>query len=164
MLDHAAQFAAAGIPFIFDPGQGLPLFDGPTLLELVDQATWLTLNDYESRLLLERTGLTLAELARRVEAVVITRGAEGSSIYTGGEEIAVPAVAADAAIDPTGCGDAYRAGLLYGLDRGLDWPTTGRVASLLGALKVAHHGTQNHAFDSDEFGDRFREQFGYVLQ
>ena len=164
MLDHAAQFAAAGIPFIFDPGQGLPLFDGPTLLELVDQATWLTLNDYESRLLLERTGLTLAELARRVEAVVITRGAEGSSIYTGGEEIAVPAVAVAAAVDPTGCGDAYRAGLLYGLDRGLDWPTTGRVASLLGALKVAHHGTQNHAFDSDEFGDRFRAQFGYVLQ
>lgn len=164
MLDHAAQFAAAGIPFIFDPGQGLPLFDGPTLLDLVDQATWLTLNDYESRLLLERTCLTLAELARRVEAVVITRGAEGSSIYTGGEEIVVPAVTVDAAIDPTGCGDAYRAGLLYGLDRGLDWPTTGRVASLLGALKVAHHGTQNHAFDSDEFAGRFREQFGYVLQ
>jgi adenosine kinase len=164
MIDHAQQFAAAGIPFIFDPGQGLPLFDGPTLLELVDQANWLTLNDYESRLLLERTGLTLAELVRRVEAVVITRGAEGSSIYTGGEEIALPAVTVEVAVDPTGCGDAYRAGLLYGLEKGLDWPTIGRIASLLGALKVAHHGTQNHAFDEEEFTDRFREAFGYLLQ
>ena len=164
MIDHAQQFATAGIPFIFDPGQGLPLFDGPTLLELVDQANWLALNDYESRLLLERTGLTLAELVRRVEAVVITRGAEGSSIYTGGEEIALPAVTVEAAVDPTGCGDAYRAGLLYGLEKGLDWPTIGRIASLLGALKVAHHGTQNHAFDEDEFADRFSEAFGYVLQ
>ncbi len=163
MVDHAQQFAAAGIPFIFDPGQGLPLFDGPALLELVDQANWLTLNDYESRLLLERTGLTLVELAHRVEAVVITRGAEGSSIYSGGEEIALPAIPVDVAVDPTGCGDAYRAGLLYGLEKGLDWPTTGRVASLLGALKVAHHGTQNHAFEADEFADRFHEVFGYVL-
>jgi len=163
MIDHAAQFAAAGIPFVFDPGQGLPLFDGPTLLELVDQANWLTLNDYESRLLLERTGLTLAELARRVEAVVVTRGAEGSSIYAGGEEIAIPAVSVPAAIDPTGCGDAYRAGLLYGLAEGLDWPTTGRIAALLGAIKVAHHGTQNHAFDMDEFRDRYRDAFGHGL-
>ena len=164
MIDHAAQFAAAGIPFVFDPGQGLPLFDGPALLDLVDQATWLTLNDYESRLLLERTGLTLAELARRVEAVVITRGGEGASIYTGGEEITLPAVPVETPVDPTGCGDAFRAGLLYGLERELDWPTTGRVASLMGALKVAHHGTQNHAFEMDEFTERFRDAFGYVLQ
>ncbi|MDX1592605.1 MAG: carbohydrate kinase family protein [Gammaproteobacteria bacterium] len=163
MIDHAAQFAEAGIPFVLDPGQGLPLFDGPMLLEMIDQARWLTLNDYESRLLLERTGLSLAELARRLDAVVITRGGEGSTIYTGGEEIAVPPVEVATAVDPTGCGDAYRAGLLYGLEQGLDWPTTGRVASLMGALKVAHHGTQNHAFERDEFEDRFREQFGYVL-
>jgi adenosine kinase len=95
--------------------------------------------------------------------VVITRGAEGSSIYTGGEEIALPVVPVEAPVDPTGCGDAYRAGLLYGLEQNLDWPTTGRVASLMGALKVVHHGTQNHAFERDEFGERFREVFGYAL-
>jgi adenosine kinase len=164
MIDHARQFADAGIPFVFDPGQGLPLFDGPSLLDLVDQANWLTLNDYESRLLLERTGLSLAELARRVEAVVITRGAEGSSIHAGGEVVDIPAVPVKAAVDPTGCGDAYRAGLLYGLAHGLDWPTTGRVATLLGALKVGHHGTQNHTFEAEEFADRFREAFGYALE
>ncbi len=163
MIDHAAQFAAAGIPFVFDPGQGLPLFDGPALLDLIDQATWLTLNDYESRLLLERTGLTLDGLTRRVEAVVITRGAEGSSIYADGEEITLPAVPVEVAVDPTGCGDAYRAGLLYSLEQGYDWPTTGRVASLMGALKVAHHGTQNHAFERDAFAERFKEAFGYRL-
>ena len=161
MLEHAAQFADAGIPFVFDPGQGLPLFDGPELLDLIERAAWLAVNDYESRLVEERTGLALDRLAERVEAVVVTRGAEGSTIlHAGGREV-IPAVAVEAAVDPTGCGDAYRAGLLHGLANGFDWATTGRLAALLGALKVATHGTQNHACDPAELRDRFRAEFGY---
>ncbi|HEY5790649.1 MAG TPA: carbohydrate kinase family protein [Gammaproteobacteria bacterium] len=161
MLDHAAQFAAAGIPFIFDPGQGLPLFDGAELLRFIDQARWLAVNDYESRLVQERTGLGLEQLARRVEAVIVTRGAAGSLIHHAGQVHEIPAVTVAEAVDPTGCGDAYRAGLLFGLERGLDWPTSGRIAALLGALKVGCHGTQNHAFDAAEIDERFHAAFGY---
>ena len=163
MLQHAEQFAAAGIPTLFDPGQGLPMFDGPALLGFVERATWIAVNDYEAQLLAERTGLGPAELARRVKALIVTRGGEGSVIHAGGREIAIPAVPADAVVDPTGCGDAYRAGLIWGLQQGLDWETTGRVASLMGSIKIAQAGTQHHVFTRDEFGQRFRAAFGRAL-
>ena len=160
MQQHAAQFAAAGIPFIFDPGQAMPMFDGAELLDLVDKATWVTLNDYEAQLMQERTGLSADELARRVEALVITRGANGSLIHTHGQVIEIPPARPHATLDPTGCGDAYRAGLVYGLLEKLDWPTTGRIASLMGAMKVETHGTQNHSFTLNAFKERYRENFG----
>ncbi|HQU15343.1 MAG: carbohydrate kinase family protein [Chromatiales bacterium 21-64-14] len=163
MIEHAAQFAQAGIPFIFDPGQGMPMFDGPALSAFVDQATWVTLNDYEFQLMQERTGLGAQELAGRVTALIITRGGAGSTIYSGGRQIDIPAAPVTRVADPTGCGDAYRAGLLYGLMNDLDWETTGRIASLMGAVKIEHHGTQNHRFDRAGFGDRFKEAFGYAL-
>jgi adenosine kinase len=163
MLAHAEQFAAAGIPLLFDPGQGLPMFDGAELLDFVARATWIAVNDYEAQLLAERTGIALAELARRVRALIVTRGADGSVIYADGREIAIPAVRPAAVVDPTGCGDAYRAGLIYGLQNGLDWETTGRVASLMGSIKIAHSGTQHHRFTRDEFADRFRTAFGRGL-
>jgi adenosine kinase len=163
MVQHAAQFAEAGIPLLFDPGQGLPMFDGPELLDFVARATWIAVNDYEGQLLAERTGLPLEEVARRVRALIVTRGAEGSVIHADGREIRIPAVRPDAVVDPTGCGDAYRAGLIFGLQNGLDWETTGRVASLMGSIKIAHAGTQHHRFTRDEFEDRFRAAFGRAL-
>jgi adenosine kinase len=163
MLQHAAQFAEAGIPLLFDPGQGLPMFDGAELLAFVARATWVAVNDYEGQLLAERTGVPLAELARRVRALIVTRGAEGSVIHADGREITIPAARPAQVVDPTGCGDAYRAGLIYGLQNGLDWETTGRIASLLGAIKIAHAGTQHHRFTRDEFADRFRDAFGRAL-
>ena len=163
MVEHATQFAEAGIPMLFDPGQGLPMFDGPELLDFIGKATWVALNDYEGQLLCERTGLTHREIASRVRALVVTRGAEGSVIHAGGREYVIPAARPDAVADPTGCGDAYRAGLVYGLQHGLDWETTGRVASLMGAIKVAHAGTQSHSFGLDEFRDRYRAAFGRAL-
>ena len=163
MVEHAAQFAEAGIPLLFDPGQGLPMFDGPQLLDFVSKSTWIAVNDYEAQLLMERTGLTLAEVAKRVRALVVTRGAEGSVIHADGREIQIPAARPEAVVDPTGCGDAYRAGLIFGLQNGLDWETTGRVASLMGAIKIAHSGTQHHRFTRDEFEDRFRAAFGRAL-
>jgi adenosine kinase len=163
MLAHAEQFDDAGIPFIFDPGQGLPMFDGEELTAFIEQATWVTTNDYESRLLSDRTGLTPEQIANRVEAYVVTRGGEGSLIYTRKGTIEVPAARVDEVRDPTGCGDAFRAGLLYGLSQGMDWEVTGRVASLMGAIKVEHNGTQNHQFTRDEFSERFKEQFGFAI-
>jgi adenosine kinase len=161
MIQHAEQFAEAGIPFIFDVGQGLPMFGGDELLRFLDQATHAAFNDYEAQLTAERTGLTLERLAERVEAMIVTLGGEGSRIYTGGRCIEIPAVAPAAVIDPTGCGDAYRAGLLFGLERGMDWETTGRIAALLGSIKIASPGTQNHRFTVDDFADRFAKAFGY---
>ncbi len=161
MVEHAEQFAEAGIPFVFDPGQGMPMFDGDTLKRIVEQADWVVVNDYEASLLQDRTDLTPHDLAERLRAYIVTRGGEGSVIYTRDRRIDIPAVPAEHLADPTGCGDAYRAGLLYGLRRGLDWETTGRIAALLGAIKIAHHGTQNHRFTVDGFFDRFHEVFGY---
>ncbi|MEY3808677.1 MAG: Carbohydrate kinase [Pseudomonadota bacterium] len=157
---HAEQFAELGIPFIFDPGQGMPMFNGEELLKLLDQATWVTLNDYESELMQERTGLSLDQMAERVEALIITLGSQGSQIYTKGQCITIPAAKTNALLDPTGCGDAYRAGLLYGLLNELDWEVSGRIASLMGAIKIEHNGTQNHAFDIDDFKERYRDNFG----
>ncbi|MCS4502948.1 Adenosine kinase [wastewater metagenome] len=163
MVQHAEQFKAAGIPFIFDPGQGLPMFDGEALLRFIDQATWVAVNDYESQLMQERTGLDLDGIAERVEALVVTRGGEGSWIFTGGKQIQIPAVEPEQVLDPTGCGDAYRAGLLFGLGRGLDWEVTGRIASLMGSIKIAKHGTQNHYFDLDEFRRHYEAAFGEAM-
>jgi adenosine kinase len=161
MLQHAREFADAGVPFIFDPGQGMPMFDKAELLGFIEQATWVTVNDYEVELLQTRTGLSVGDIAKRVEALVVTRGNKGSSIYTGGHRIDIPAVTPAAVNDPTGCGDAYRAGLLFGLLHELDWPSTGRIAALLGALKIEHHGTQNHHFTRDSFERRFIAEFGH---
>jgi adenosine kinase len=154
MRSHVEQFANAKIPFMFDPGQGLPLFSGPELIEMIDAATYLAVNDYEGSLLAERTGLTLEAIARRVDALVVTRGGDGSQIYTEGRTLTIPAVAPAAVVDPTGCGDAYRAGLIHGLLHGLDWQRTGHIASLMGALKIESRGTQNHCFTQAEFASR----------
>jgi adenosine kinase len=163
MIAHAEQFERAGIPFMFDPGQAMTLFGGEELAKFVEQATWVTVNDYEATLLQERTGLATGELAARVAAYVVTQGAQGSVVHAGGRRFGIPAVPPAAVVDPTGCGDAYRAGLVYGLMRGIDWETTGRIASLLGAIKIATVGTQHHRFTLDEFRERFHETFGYRL-
>lgn len=163
MIEHAEQFAEAGIPFVFDPGQGMPMFDGRDLDRFVAQASWLAFNDYEARLMQERTGRSPQQLAHEVEAVIVTRGSEGSIIYAGGREIEIPLAPARHLVDPTGCGDAYRGGLLYGLQNGLDWEVTGRIASLMGSIKIEHAGTQNHWTDRAEIDARFRETFGFSL-
>jgi adenosine kinase len=163
MIEHARQFAEANIPFIFDPGQGLPMFEGDELIEFIEQATWVTVNDYEEQLLQERTNLSPHEIAERVDALIVTLGAEGSHIYAADHRHDIPAATPASIKDPTGCGDAFRAGLLYGLMNDMDWENAGRVASLMGALKIEHHGTQNHRFDTDEFNDRFKDAFGYCL-
>lgn len=163
MIRHATEFVEAGIPFIFDPGQGLPMFDGDDLTRFIDQATWVTVNDYEMQLVQERTGLSPGEVAERVDALVVTRGGKGSHIYTGGRRVEIPAAKVSNLADPTGCGDAYRAGLLYGLMKGLDMEVTGRIASLLGAIKIEQHGTQNHHFTAEEFSRRYAESFGQEI-
>jgi adenosine kinase len=163
MLQHAREFHEAGIPFVFDPGQGLPMFSGAELKEFVRMADYVAVNDYEGRMLEERTGEKLADLAQSVRALVVTLGAQGSRIHTGGRSIEIPCARPEAIVDPTGCGDAFRAGLLYGIANGLDWPLTGRLASLLGAIKIARRGGQNHRFTRDEIGQRFRESFGTPL-
>ncbi len=163
MIDHARQFAAAGIPFIFDPGQGLPMFDGDELDAFIDQAKWVAVNDYEFQMLQQKTGLSVNELAARVEAPIVTRGGDGSVIHAGGRIFEIPCGRPRAIVDPTGCGDAYRAGLLHGLLRGLDWELTGRIASLMGAVKIESRGTQNHRFTRAEFEDRFAENFGVSI-
>jgi adenosine kinase len=163
MVQHAEQFAAAGIPWLFDPGQGLPMFDGKELQAFIGKATWVAVNDYEGQMLQERTGWSAADIASRVRAYVVTKGGEGSVIYADGHEHVIPTARPEALKDPTGCGDAYRAGLIYGLLNELDWDTTGRIASLLGSIKIAHSGTQNHRFDMNEFKQRFRAAFGRAL-
>ena len=163
MIEHAEQFADRKIPFIFDPGQGLPMFDKAELESFIDQASYVAMNDYESHMLQEKTGKSLKQLAKLVDAFVVTKGSEGSEIHTGGVTIEIPVAKTEAALDPTGCGDAYRAGLLYGINHKLDWEVTGRVASLMGAIKIQQHGTQNHYFDGDEFDGLYYESFGSQL-
>ena len=160
MLQHAREFHDAGIPFIFDPGQGLPMFSGEELLNFIGQADYVAANDYEAKLLQERTGKSIEELSRLVKAMVVTQGAQGSLVFVNGRSETIPTVKSAEVVDPTGCGDAYRAGLLYGLANDLDWPTTGRLASLLGSIKIAQRGAQNHLFTRDEIARRFREAFG----
>ena len=163
MIQHAREFVEKGIPFIFDPGQGMPMFDGPELLSLVEQATWVTLNDYEAQLMQDRTGLKAEEIATSVKALIVTKGSQGSVIYTEGRILEIPPAKPAATRDPTGCGDAYRAGLVHGILEGYDLETTGRIASLMGAIKVESPGTQNHGFTRQEFNDRYRANFGCNL-
>ena len=163
MLLHARQFAEAGIPFIFDPGQGIPLFNGEEFRDFIDKAAYVAVNDYEAEVLMHRTGWSLKQIAERVQALIVTRGGKGSQIYTGGKLIEIPIAKADSLTDPTGCGDAYRGGLLYGLEQGYDWETTGRVAALMGAYCIERPGTQNHHFSMDDFRERFQDAFRYKL-
>ncbi|MAA75107.1 MAG: carbohydrate kinase family protein [Salinisphaeraceae bacterium] len=160
MIQHAEQFARQGIPFVFDPGQGLPMFDGKELTRFIEQATWVTVNDYESEMLQERTGLSAEDIADRTDAYIVTLGAQGARIRANGEIVEIPAATPREVKDPTGCGDAFRAGLIYGLQQKMDWPTIGRIASLMGAIKIEHTGTQNHRFTLDEFFDRYEQAFG----
>ena len=161
MLKHARDCAAHKVPFMFDPGQQLPMFSGAELITFIDQASYVAANDYEFEMLMSRTGLTLPDIAGRLEALIITRGEKGSEIYVKGERHEIACVQAEAVVDPTGCGDAFRAGLLFGIVNGYDWPTTGRLASLMGAIKVAHQGGQNHVVTAAEIADRFEQEFGY---
>jgi adenosine kinase len=163
MLQHARELASLGIPFMFDPGQGLPMFSGEELLAFVEQASYVAVNDYEGRLLEERTGRKLEDLALKLKALILTRGAEGSVIHANGQRFDIPCAKAEAVVDPTGCGDAYRAGLLYGIASGFDWMKAGRLASLMGAIKVASRGGQNHSVTWDELKRLFRSNFGSDL-
>lgn len=164
MLQHAEQFAEAGIPFIFDPGQGLPMFNGEELRRFVELASYVTVNEYESEMLLGRTGMSLPDVAASVDACIVTSGSRGSRVHTRSGSVEIPVAQPQALADPTGCGDAYRAGLIYGLQQGLDWDTTGRIASLMGALKIERPGTQNHTFTRDEFAQRYEAAFGAALK
>ncbi len=160
MLQHAREFREANIPFIFDPGQGLPMFDGEELMSFLKLADYCTVNDYEAKLLTERTGRTLEQLAGEVEALIVTLAGSGSHIYTEGNRMEIPVAAAEALIDPTGCGDAYRAGLLYGIDKGWGWEKTGRLASVMGSIKIAHRGGQNHKPTRDDIALRYSAAYG----
>ena len=163
MLAHARQFREAGIPFVFDPGQGLPMFDGAELMNFLQLADYCTVNDYEARLIVERTGKPLEQLALEVKALIVTLGGEGSHIYADGQRIDIPSVVPDALTDPTGCGDAYRAGLLYGIAQGWPWQKTGRLASLMGSIKMAHRGGQNHKPARDNIAARYKNAFNETL-
>src|SRR5262245_38183989 len=160
MVGHVNELASAGIPLMFDPGQQLPAFSGADLLAMIDAASYVAVNDYEGRLLVDKTGRGLEELARMVDALVVTKGAAGSTIYAEGQRHEIPSVKPAVIVDPTGCGDAYRAGLLYGIAAGRDWPTAGRLASLMGAIKIAHRGGQNHCPSRDEIAAQYTENFG----
>ena len=147
MLQHAEQFKAAGIPFVFDPGQGLPMFDGQELAHFVDLASWVTVNDYEGRMLCDRTGLSCAELSRRVLGLVVTLGAEGCEVWVDGEKTWVPPVKPEAVVDPTGCGDAFRGALLFGLEQGWSLARCAALGNQVGAYKIASRGGQNYTLD-----------------
>jgi adenosine kinase len=164
MIQHALEFADLNIPFIVDPGQGMQMFSGAELLTFVGQSTYVTVNDYEARMLQDKTGKTLVEIAQRVNALIVTLGADGSLIYADGKQIAIPTPKPQAIVDPTGCGDAYRAGLLYGIQQGWDWETTGRLASLMGSLKIANRGGQNHSYTRAELADQYKKHFGLSIK
>ncbi len=163
MIEHAEQFVEAGVPFVFDPGQGMPMFSGPDLLRFIDQATYVTVNDYEAQMLIEKTGKSLKEIAQSVTALIVTLGSDGSMIYTEGREIAIPTPKPAAIVDPTGCGDAYRAGLMYGIQQGWAWESTGRLASLMGSIKIASRGGQNHTPSRTEIMAKFEQHFGFEI-
>ena len=163
MIEHAEDCARLGVPFIFDPGQGLPMFSGEELTHFIELATYVAVNDYEAELLTERTGLSLEQVAERVSALIITRGEQGAEIYTSNERFDIPVVRVDQVVDPTGCGDAFRAGMLYGITHDMDWMTIGRLSSLMGSIKIASQGGQNHAPTLADIQERFRKEFGYIF-
>lgn len=160
MFQHAREFQEAGIPFMFDPGQGLPMFNGEELMHFIGMADYMALNDYEAQLIQEKTGQTLEALAKYVKALVITMGPQGSVIHAEGQRITIPCVKADEVVDPTGCGDAYRAGLLHGIVNGWDWEASGKLASVMGAIKIASRGGQNHRPSKNEIETRYAAAFG----
>ena len=161
MLQHARECAALGIPFIFDPGQGLPMFSGTEIAEFIRLADYVAVNDYEGKMLEEKTGKPLERLAGEVKALICTLGAKGSVIHAGGQRHEIPCVEAASVADPTGCGDAYRAGLLYAIRHGWDWPSTGKLGAVMGAIKIAQRGAQNHAPSREDIEARFKRAFGY---
>lgn len=163
MLDHARQCVETGVPFIFDPGQGLPMFNGEELLAFVRQADYVVVNDYEGHLLAERTGRTLESLAREVKALVVTLGPKGVLLHADGQIHDIAPVEASAVVDPTGCGDAFRAGLMHGMLNDMDMPTAVRLGAVLGAMKIAHRGGQNHKFDFATAAATFRDAYGYAI-
>jgi adenosine kinase len=160
MLQHAQDLAAAGVPFVFDPGQGLPMFSGEELLGFMRLANYACFNDYEAKLLCDRTGRSLEQLATEVQALIVTLGGAGSRILADGRCHEIPCVQAEAVVDPTGCGDAYRSGLLYGIAAGWDWEKVGRLAAVMGAIKIAHRGGQNHRPGRADISDLFAKAFG----
>lgn len=160
MFQHAREFREAGIPFLFDPGQGLPMFSGEELMQFIEIADYMALNDYEAQLTQEKTGQSIEALAQKVSALIVTMGASGSVIHAQGQRYEIPCVEADDVVDPTGCGDAYRAGLLHGLAQGWDWQTTGRLAAVMGAIKIASRGGQNHKVTRAEIAARYLAAFG----
>ncbi|VWB28459.1 sugar kinase [Burkholderia aenigmatica] len=164
MVQHVEELAKAGVPFVFDPGQGLPLFDGATLRRNIELATYVAVNDYEAKLVSDKTGWSEDEIASRVDALVITRGEHGATIRHKQGTEQIPVVPAERIADPTGCGDAFRGGLLYGIEHGLDWATTGRLASLMGSIKIAHQGPQTYVLTRAEIDARFEAAFGYSLK
>jgi adenosine kinase len=163
MFAHAQRLNAAGIPFIFDLGQAMPLFDGADLRRMLGMAQALTVNDYEASVIEQRTGTPIAELARGLRAVVVTRGAEGATLWTEGTEHAIAPVRAQAVVDPTGCGDAHRAGLLYGLTSGWSWLDSCKLANIMGAIKIASRGPQNHQPARDEIAGLLQQAYGLQL-
>ncbi|MBF2759973.1 MAG: carbohydrate kinase family protein [Ectothiorhodospiraceae bacterium AqS1] len=163
MIRHAEQCAECGIPFIFDPGQSLPMFDAQSLRRFVDLATWLSCNNYEWEFLRERTGLDAASIASRLKALIVTCGEKGSTIRTQDEVIDIPCAMTKTVVNTIGCGDAYRAGLLHGISNGMDWRTTGRLASMAAAISVEYPGSQNHGSALADIEERFRSSFGYAL-
>jgi adenosine kinase len=163
MLEHSRDLAAAGVRHVFDPGQGLPMFSGPELLEMAGRAAALTVNDYEARVVEQKTGKRISEIARLTEAVIVTKGAEGCTIVTASGEAHIPAVPPAALVDPTGCGDAFRAGLLYGMARAWDWPRSARLASVMGSIKITHRGGQNHRPGREAIAQSLAQAFGEKL-
>lgn len=164
MFQHARECFEAGIPYLFDPGQGLPMFNGEELLHFIEMADFLAVNDYEAQLLQDKTGLNLEALAKKVKALVVTLGANGSVIHADGQRIEIPCVEATEIIDPTGCGDAYRAGLLFGIVHGWDWLMTGRLASVMGSIKIASRGGQNHQAGCREIEQRYAAAYGSPIK
>ncbi len=163
MMQHAEQFHDLKIPFIFDPGQAMPVFNGPELRHFMELADYVAVNDYEARILEEQTGETLEKLAKRAKALFVTKGAEGSVIYADGQQITVPSVKENRRVDPTGCGDAYRSGLLYGMQRNWSWEKCGRLGNVMGSLKIEHRGPQGHQPTRDDIAARYQEAFDEVL-
>ncbi|MBY0498990.1 MAG: carbohydrate kinase family protein [Nitrosomonas sp.] len=160
MMQHADEFYKNDIPFVFDPGQGLPMYNGEELLDFINKADYIAVNDYEGQMLQDRTGINLESLANKVKALIITLGAQGSLIYADGKKFVISSVKPKEIVDPTGCGDAYRAGLLFGIVHNLGWQTTGQLGSLMGSLKIAQRGGQNHQFSRDEIDQYYFENFG----
>lgn len=161
MIQHSKQFAEAGIPFLFDPGQGLPMFSGDDLKTFIDEANYMAVNDYEMELVMSKTGLSLTQIASQLDALIVTKGSKGADIITKAKTYEIPVAHAQSLADPTGCGDAFRGGLLYGLLNGMDWDTAGRIGSLLGAYNIERPGTQNHKFTLENFRARFEQEFRY---